>query len=167
MSVPASVGAAGELMAIDGPPVRIRPARPTDAVEWERMRQALWPSAPGEHAGEIASFFRGDRRNPAEVLLALDESGRPVGFAEVSIRPCAEACSSGRVAYLEGWFVEEAERGKGVGAALVAAVEEWGRAQGCSELGSDAAIDNVGSVAAHRSLGFTEVGRIVCFRKAL
>jgi aminoglycoside 6'-N-acetyltransferase I len=154
-------------MAIDGPQVRIRPVQPTDAADWERLRQALWPAAPGEHAGEIAAFFRGDRRNPAEVLLALDESGRAVGFAEVSIRPCAEACYSGRVAYLEGWFVEEAERRTGVGAALVAAVEEWGRTQGCTELGSDAAIDNLGSVAAHRALGFMEVGRIVCFRKAL
>ena len=131
------------------------------------MRQSLWPSAPGEHAGEIDAFFQGDRRNPAEVFLAIFDEGRAIGFAEVSIRPYAEECYSGRVAYLEGWFVEETSRGQGVGAALVAAVEEWGRAQGCTELASDADIENAASAAAHRSLGFTEVGRIVCFRKAL
>lgn len=131
------------------------------------MRQALWPSASGEHAEEIASFFRGDRRNPAEVLLAVDDSARVIGFAEVSIRSYAEGCYSGRVAYLEGWFVEAGDRRKGVGATLVRAVEQWGRAQGCTELGSDAEIHNHDSVAAHRSLGFEEVERIVCFRKAL
>jgi aminoglycoside 6'-N-acetyltransferase I len=131
------------------------------------MRQSLWPSAPGEHAGEIAAFFGGDRSDPAEAFIALDDGGRAIGFAEVSIRPYAEGCHSGRVAYLEGWFVEEASRRQGVGATLVAAVEEWGRAQGCTELGSDAEIHNAASAAAHRSLGFTEVERIICFRKAL
>jgi aminoglycoside 6'-N-acetyltransferase I len=145
----------------------IRPVHQSDAADWARMREALWPSEPSEHAEEIALFFEGDRRNPAEVLLAIDDSGRAIGFAEVSIRPYAEGCFSGRVAYLEGWFVEEDRRRNGVGAALVAAVEEWGRAQGCSELGSDTEIHNVDSAAAHRALGFSEVERIVCFRKAL
>ena len=131
------------------------------------MRQSLWPSTPGEHAAEIAAFFGGEHHNPAEAFFALDDQGRAIGFAEVSVRSHAESCYSKRVAYLEGWFVEEADRGQGVGAALVAAVEEWGRAQGCTELGSDAEIDNPSSAAAHRSLGFTEVGRIVCFRKDL
>jgi aminoglycoside 6'-N-acetyltransferase I len=145
----------------------IRLIQPSDAADWERMRQALWPSEPGEHAEEIASFFAGDRRDPAEVLLAIDGSGRAIGFAEVSIRQYAEGCDSDRVAYLEGWFVEEAQRRKRVGAALVAAVEAWGRAQGCTELASDTEIDNTGSAAAHRALGFSEVERIVCFRKDL
>lgn len=147
--------------------MRTRPARPADAADWERMRQALWPSDPGEHAGEIADFFAGDRNNPAEVLLAFDDDGRAIGFAEVSIRPYAEECYSGRVAFLEGWFVEEGHRRQGAGAALVAAVERWGRDQGCTELGSDAAIDNRTSAAAHRAVGFTEVGQIRCFRKPL
>jgi aminoglycoside 6'-N-acetyltransferase I len=147
--------------------MRIQPAEPADATDWERMRQALWPSVPGEHAGEIAAFFTGDRRNPAEVLLAFDDAGRALGFAEASIRPYAEECYSGRVAFLEGWFVEEGHRRRGVGAALVAAVEQWGRDQGCTELGSDTAIDNLASAAAHRAVGFTEVGQIRCFRKPL
>lgn len=147
--------------------VHIRPVRKSDAADWQRMRQALWPSAHGEHAGEIAAFFDGDRNNPAQVLLAFDDSCRAVGFAEISIRPYAEECYSGRVAYLEGWFVEDNRRREGVGAALISAVEEWGRAQGCTELGSDADIDNLDSAAAHRALRFTEVGHIVCFRKDL
>ncbi|HET9986695.1 MAG TPA: aminoglycoside 6'-N-acetyltransferase [Longimicrobiales bacterium] len=148
-------------------PAIVRPVHPSDAADWERMRQALWPSAPGEHAREIAAFFAGARRDPAHALLAVDDSGRAVGFAELSIRSSAEGCRSGRVAYLEGWFVEAPVRRTGVGAALVRAAEAWGRAQGCTELASDTAIDNPGAAAAHRSLGFAEVDRIVCFRKEL
>lgn len=145
----------------------IRPVEPTDSAAWERMRQALWPSAEGEHAAEIASFFEGDRSNPAEVLIAVDETGHAVGFVELSIRPYAEGCTSDRVAYLEGWYVDPGMRRKGIGSALVRAAEEWGRSQGCSEMASDTEIENTVSAAAHQSLGFTEVDRIVCFRKPL
>lgn len=33
--------------------ILIRPALQTDRSPWTRMRQALWPSSTGEHAGEI------------------------------------------------------------------------------------------------------------------
>jgi aminoglycoside 6'-N-acetyltransferase I len=145
----------------------VRPIQQSDSADWERMRQAFWPSTAGEHAGEIGLFFNGDRRNPAEVLIAIEETGRAIGFAELSIRPYAEGCYSGRVAYLEGWFVEISARGKGVGAALGKAAEEWARAQGCTELASDTEIDNAASASAHESLGFEEINRIICFRKAL
>ncbi len=147
--------------------MRIRSIQPTDAPEWAALRQLLWPSPPGEHAGEIAAFFGGDRRDPAEVFLAVDDRGQAIGFAEVSLRSHAEGCVPGRVAYLEGWFVVEANRRRGVGAALVAAVEAWGQAQGCTELASDTELHNSASAAAHRALGFSEVERIVCFRKGL
>lgn len=147
--------------------MNIRRVTREDAAAWERLRQSLWPSKPGEHAAEIAAFFGGDRGNPAEVFLAVSGGGRAVGFAEVSIRNYAEGCSSERVAYLEGWFVEEPYRRGGVGSALVAAVERWARSQGCTEMASDTEIDNEASAAAHRALGFAEVERIVCFRKDL
>lgn len=145
----------------------VRAINRSDAPAWERMRQTLWPSAAGEHAGEIARFFSGDRRDPAEVLIAIEESGRAIGFAELSIRPTAEGCDSGRVAYLEGWFVEPSVQRQGVGTALVHAAEVWGRRQGCTELASDVELGNGASEAAHKALGFSEVVRTICFRKTL
>jgi uncharacterized protein len=130
------------------------------------MRELLWPSVPGEHEREIGAHFL--EANPSvEVLLAFDDNGRAVGFAELSIRSHAEACLTRNVAYLEGWFVREEARGRGVGAALVRAAEDWGRKRGCREFASDTNIANEASVKAHKSLGFEEVDRIVCFRKAL
>jgi len=104
----------------------VRVINRSDALAWECMRQTLWPSAAGEYAREIERLFGGDRRDPAEVLIAIDDSGLSIGFAELSIRPSAEGCYSGRVAYLEGWFVEASARRQGVGTALVKAADAWG-----------------------------------------
>lgn len=147
--------------------MRIRPVEPKDASAWERLREALWPSDPGEHAAEIARFFAGHRHDPAEVLVACDTSGAAIGFAEISIRSHADGCQSGRVGYLEGWFVKEPARRRHVGAALIAGAEQWARAQGGTEFASDCDVDNTVGEAAHQSLGFEEVARNICFRKAL
>lgn len=147
--------------------MNIRPAESQDASAWEQLRQVLWPSDAGEHAEDIARFFAGDRHDPAEALLAFDTAGAAVGFAEVSIRSHADGCDSDRIGYLEGWFVVEESRRRHIGAALVAEAERWARAQGCAEFASDCDITNHVSEIAHNALGFAEVARNICFRKAL
>jgi aminoglycoside 6'-N-acetyltransferase I len=145
----------------------VRPATPQDAAAWLRMRDVLWPDETGSHAQEIQRFFAGKLREPIAVLMAFDDSGAAVGFAELNIRNYAEDCMTDRVAYLEGWYVEPHARRRGVGRALIEAAEDWGRAQGCTEFGSDALIENDVSAAAHRALGFEETAQIRCFRKNL
>ena len=51
--------------------------------------------------------------------------------------------------------------------ALVAEVERWAAAQGCSELASDSPIENIMAHATHRALGFEETERVVYFRRAV
>jgi aminoglycoside 6'-N-acetyltransferase I len=148
--------------------LRVRAVEPSDGAAWLRMRRALWPEGEGDsHAGEIEAFFAGRLRMPLAVLLAVDGSGAAVGFVELSIRPYAEDCVTDRVAYLEGWYVEPHVRRQGIGRALVSASEDWARAQGCAEFGSDALLENEVSAAAHRALGFVETVQIRCFRKLL
>jgi aminoglycoside 6'-N-acetyltransferase I len=145
----------------------IRPVEQGDAAAWERMRTALWPDDSGSHAGDIARFFSPQRNEPLEVLLACSGSGANLGFVELSIHPYAAGCTSNRVAFVEGWYVEPAHRRRGVGAALMRAAEEWGRANRCTELGSDTQLWNESSIAAHKALGFEEAERLVAFRKSL
>ena len=146
--------------------VHVRPAHERDAAEWARMRQQLWPWSLEEHEREAIGFFR-QRDHATEALIAVAADQRAVGFAELSIRSHAEGCLSRGVAYLEGWYVEPDARGQGVGTALVKAAEAWGRARGCTEMASDARINNERGIVAHRSAGFEEVERIVCFRRIL
>ena len=145
----------------------IRPVERADAAVWERMRTALWPDDSGSHSADIARFFSPQRNEPLEVLLACSGAGTPIGFVELSIRPHAVGCTSDRVAFVEGWYVEPDHRRRGVGAALIRAAEEWGRTNTCTELGSDTQLWNESSIDAHKALGFEEVERLVAFRKSL
>jgi aminoglycoside 6'-N-acetyltransferase I len=146
----------------------VRPATAADKQAWLRMRRALWPEDDGDsHEREIDEFFAGTLKMPLEVLLAFDERGDAIGFAELSIRSYAEDCVTDRVAYLEGWYVLPEARRQGVGRALIVDAESWAKSQGCTEFGSDALLDNHASAAAHRAVGFTETVQIRCFRKTL
>ena len=148
--------------------IQIRSATVDDTEAWLGMREALWPDGDAaSHPGEIEQYFAGALRNVLEVLLALDEKDTAIGFAELSIRNCAEDCVTDRVAYLEGWNVTQEARRRGVGRALVAAAIEWGRRQGCTEFASDTTLDNVISAAAHLALGFIETARLRCFRRVI
>lgn len=147
--------------------MHVRPATPEDSAPWLKMRQALWPEGASDHPFEIASYFAGRLREPLQVLLAFDDTERPVGFVELNIRNSAEGCDTDQIAYLEGWYVVPEARQRGVGRALVQAAEQWAREEGCSEFASDTLVDNEISAAAHRALRFTEVVQIRCFRKSL
>lgn len=139
----------------------VRPARAADRPDWIRFRQALYddPDAGREIDGLLA-----DPRQHA--FIAVDD-GRTIGFVEVRLREYAEGCDTGPVGYVEGIRVEADARRRGVASALVRAAEDWARQQGCTEMASDARIDNGESIGFHRALGFDEVERIVCFRKSL
>jgi len=102
------------------------------------------------------------------IRLAVGENGSALGFVEASKRvDYVNGTNSSPVAFIEGLYVEPASRNNGVARALVAAVEAWASAQGCSELASDSLLENVAAHAVHRALGFKETERVVYFCRAL
>lgn len=143
----------------------VRPLEPRDAEAWERMRTELWPDA--DNAAETRAFLEHGPQPSFEAVLIAERDGAPVGFAELSIRASSPGCETTRIAYLEGWYVVPHAREIGVGRALVKAAEAWGIAQGCREFASDVELENTVSQRAHDALGFTEVERVVFYRKAL
>lgn len=130
------------------------------------MRLALWPGDNREsYRDEIHAWLV----RPDAVALVAERPGttRLAGFAEVGLRPYADGCESSPVAFLEGWYVDEDLRHRGVGAALVRAAEAWARARGLSEFASDALLEDHTSHRAHEAVGFREVERAVRYRKSL
>jgi aminoglycoside 6'-N-acetyltransferase I len=146
-------------------PLLIRPVLRGDRYEWLQMRDQLWPGAFADHDVETQAYFAEPK--PGCVTFIALSSERAVGFLELEQRSYAPGCSSSPVPFIEGWYVAPGARRQGVGRALVAAAEEWARAAGHRELGSDVELENTGSIAAHAALGYAEVERVVCFRKSL
>jgi aminoglycoside 6'-N-acetyltransferase I len=149
----------------------IRPARPEDCDQLSRLREALWPhTSAAEHAAELLPILAGDTPGnmPLINFVAEAEGGTLIGFAEVDLRSHADGCDPVRpVGYLEGWYVAEPYRRQGLGARLLATAEDWARGHGCTEMASDALIDNVVSQHSHQALGFEVVDRCVHYRKKL
>lgn len=96
------------------------------------------------------------------------EDGRPIAFAHAQLRhDYVEGTESSPVGYLEGVFVLEEFRRRGVARALVGAAEAWARGMGCSEFASDCELSNELSLAFHLAVGFIEANRVICFSKRI
>jgi aminoglycoside 6'-N-acetyltransferase I len=142
----------------------VRPLQLEDADAWLELRAGIWPHAPAARLrGEIEDLVR----DAAQIALGAFDGDVLVGFVELSIHPHAVGCETHPVAYLEAWFVADTHRRRGVGRALVAAGEAWGRSQGCREIASDTWLDSARSHDAHLALGFTETSRLIHYRKQL
>lgn len=143
----------------------LRKATRKDAWAVTALALALWPNHDmNELFDEMVALMESP---DAALLVAVDEAGI-IGFAHCSLRTdYVEGTKTSPVGYLEGIFVSESGRRQGTGRALAAACEAWAREKGCAEFASDCELRNTLSVLFHRSVGFQEANRLVCFTKKL
>nr|WP_256660282.1 aminoglycoside 6'-N-acetyltransferase [Pseudomonas sp. RIT623] len=133
---------------------------------WLPLRVALWPDSSSKNEHDKRVILSAPERYV--VLLFVDEHGDALGFAEASIRvDYVNGTNSSPVAFLEGLYVHPASRSQGIARQLVAEIQQWAEEMDCTELASDALLDNQGSHAMHQALGFTETERVVYFLKPL
>ena len=153
--------------------ILIRPAQPSDLDQLAALCEALWPQSSAEdHAQELRLLLGGKAEQvltmPHTIFVADANEGKLVGFLEVDLRSHADGCDPIQpVGYIEGWYVAENYRERGVGRELVAKAEDWARSHQCVEMASDAVIENEVSQRAHDSLGYEVVDRCVHYRKRL
>lgn len=146
----------------------IRIATSSDMEGWVGLRAQLWDDTSIEqHRAEAATMLAKAPDECITFLHATDEGGIRA-FAEAALRrDYVNGCETSPVAFLEGIFVCSEDRGTGIGRDLLRAVQAWATDRGCSELASDADLDNLASHAFHTALGFEETQRVVYFRKVL
>jgi aminoglycoside 6'-N-acetyltransferase I len=153
------------------PDIFIRRAQLSDCDQLARMCEALWPDASAEeHARELALILEGKPVTTLPLIILVADVGDRMlaGFLEVDLRSHADGCNPSRpVGYIEGWYVAQSYRTRGIGRKLLAAAEDWARSQGCIEVASDTWIDNEVSQRVHEALGYEVVDRCVHYRKTL
>jgi aminoglycoside 6'-N-acetyltransferase I len=145
----------------------IVPCTSTDQDGWLALRQALWPECPeAEHLGEMQLFVEQPEKYVQFVAYGAD--GQPAGLLEAALRTdYVNGTDTSPVAFIEGMYVAPAFRRQGVARSLMRVVADWARTRGCTELASDALLENTASHAMHAALGFEETERVVFFRKLL
>lgn len=105
--------------------------------------------------------------NCGVIFLAVSDD-MPVGFAQCGLRrDYVEGTCSSPVGYLEGIFVNEEYRKRGIAKELLKTCEKWAKEQGCEEFASDCELINNDSLKFHLNAGFKEANRIICFTKKL
>lgn len=146
----------------------IRIATISDIEGWVELRAQLWADTSlDQHRDEAATMLAKPSGEFIAFLGVVDGKGIRA-FAEAALRhEYVNGCETSPVAYLEGIFVQPEVRRSGIGATLLKSVQSWAHEQGCSELASDADLDNMASQAFHAASGFEETERVVYFRKLL
>jgi aminoglycoside 6'-N-acetyltransferase I len=146
--------------------IHIERCGPAAVDDWIALREALWPHESADDLRAQAGDLIG--RGDGAVTFLARADGAAIGFAEATLRrDYVNGCATSPVAFLEGLYIAPSWRGRGLARQLCAAVERWALALGCKELGSDTYLDNVASQRMHEALGFEEMERVVCYRKAI
>ena len=127
--------------------IAIRPARATDLDAIERLEHAAFS---GDHLSRrsLRAFIAARNR-----ILVATEAGGLVGYALVTWR------RGGRTARLYSVAVARESAGRGVGRALLAAVQTHAVEQGCEILRLEVREDNRRAIALYKRLGYRRFGR--------
>lgn len=133
----------------------IEPVTHQTVHEWAKLASSVW-SASKEQL--IDGFYQ--EQYPYEFLYWLDDSA--VGFISLSVRrDDVEGAVSRPVAFLEGIYVNDLHREKGLASELVAFAKNWASQKGLTQLASNTHLSNHISQQVHEKLGFQEVSRTV------
>jgi aminoglycoside 6'-N-acetyltransferase I len=147
--------------------MRVRMAAEGDQGEWRLLRRALWPQQESlHHDAEISHILAHRYQRVAYVCVA--EDGALMGFAEASRRPAVDGAGRPPIAWLDGIYVREEARGRGIARRLLAAVESWARTHRCPELATWAEADSGGAACEsgfRERAGFAAARRVVLWSK--
>lgn len=143
----------------------IKEATLQEAKEAANLALLLWP---GHTLEEFIQEMTDLITLPNTKVFLAYHDNETIGFAQCQLRyDYVEGTSSSPVGYLEGLFVKKEFRKQGFAKSLVDACEKWAKKKGCREFASDCELENEESMTMHLKLGFSEVNRIICFKKEL
>lgn len=123
------------------------------------------PGAPPPDRAEWIAEYAGDPDfRPDLSLLARAAGGQPVGFIAAGVLPIADLGQT--VGWISQVGSDPAWRGRGVAAALIAAVLAAFRREGFAAAGLHVNVDNPGAIQLYERLGFRYMGLRAKYSKA-
>ena len=132
-----------EIRREGAPPLRVRPARPSDRAGWEPLFRgylAFYGCPVTSEVVDNAWRWNMDPGSPVSCLVAEDDAAEMVGF--VQYRPVPETLVGGWFGQMDDLFVAPAARGCGVARALIDALAGIARDRGWVKLAWITAGDN-------------------------
>lgn len=126
-----------------------------------QLELLLWPD--NDYDG-----LYNETKESSDYYFGAIHDNQLIGFIQLAIREeHVNGSSTSPVGYIEGIYVIEDYRKKGIARKLM----EWGyrflKENDCSEIGSDVELDNIMSQVFHEKMGFTEVERVVFYIRKL
>lgn len=144
---------------------KILKARDIHIENITQLALLLWP---GEDYNALEREMVRFQEDSTAELFICEEDNQIVGFAHVQLRfDYVEGTENRPVGYLEGIYVKEAFRKKGIARKLVEVCEDWSRFMDATEFASDVELHNKSSARFHEKMGFKEANRIICYTKKL
>jgi len=145
--------------------VTIRAAAAGDAEAVASLADAM-----GGHDGAtgnpaVAAVYREALADDRVRTLVAEEGGRVIGYAEVQARPYV--LDGVRQAWLAALCVAPGHRSRGVGAALIEAVDAAAAALGCEEVTVDSSSFRTDAHRFYRSVGFEDHRPALRFKRAV
>lgn len=142
-------------------PGTIRSATPADCARLAALSTELgYPMSAEEARQRLAAIVA----HPDHALLVAAEDGGLAGWIQVSLSRIFESPEQAEIA---GLVVAEAERGRGIGAQLVAAAENWAKQKGCGAVRVRSNVIRERAHAFYRREGYREIKTQSVFEKAL
>ena len=145
--------------------LRLAAATRRDLGTWRAMRADLYSGVDDAFNEFEMDLILSSKDRVCLLVRAPNDDA--VGFIEVSLRNVVDGVLGGPVGYIEGIYLVPSWRGLGLGPAMIEAVAEWFRSEGCRDMATDAEIENDDAQQFWSGLGFEETWRIVQYRRPL
>jgi aminoglycoside 6'-N-acetyltransferase I len=145
--------------------MKLVPIERSEFSLWSKFRTIVYPILDSDYdLNEIEKIFRSEFWH---CWFIEREDGERTGLVELSLRNIVDGCLSSPVPYIEGLYIIESDRNKGIGEQVIEIIKNWSRERGYTELATDAELSNSRAQRFYERLGFETVDQVVEYRLEL
>lgn len=131
--------------------------------EWVELSVKLFPDHTFDEMFKVYDEFLTTKK---EVGFLYQQNSKFAGFMNVSIRnDYVNGTDTSPVVFVEAIYVLPEYRGQGIAREFITCAEKFAKEKGIKQLASDCLLENTASELFHKSCGFEEAERVICFVK--